>query len=87
MTRRGFTLIELLMAVIITAIMMTVCFITFNTAIRCWSRSAAVADTVRNAEYALTQVISGLRSARPGMPTGLCTIAMSSGLQPSSACL
>lgn len=63
MTRRGFTLIELLMAVIITAIMMTVCFITFNTAIRCWSRSAAVADTVRNAEYALTQVISGLRSA------------------------
>ena len=63
MTRRGFTLIELLVSVIITAIMMTVCFITFNTAIRCWSRSAAVADTVRNAEYALTQVISGLRSA------------------------
>ena len=63
MTRRGFTLIELLMSVIITAIMMTVCFITFNTTIRCWSRSAAVADTVRNAEYALTQVVSGLRSA------------------------
>ena len=63
MTRRGFTLIELLMSVIITAIMMTVCFITFNTSIRCWSRSAAVADTVRNAEYALTQVVSGLRSA------------------------
>ena len=63
MTRRGFTLIELLMAVIITAIMMTVCFITFNTAIRCWQRSAALADTVRNAEYALTQVVSGLRSA------------------------
>ena len=63
MTRRGFTLIELLVSVIITAIMMTVCFITFNTAIRCWSRSAAVADTVRNAEYALTQVISGRRSA------------------------
>ena len=63
MTRRGFTLIELLMSVLITAIMMTVCFITFNTAIRCWSRSAAVADTVRNAEYALTQVVSGLRSA------------------------
>jgi len=63
MTRRGFTLIELLMSVIITAIMMAVCFITFNTSIRCWSRSAAVADTVRNAEYALTQVVSGLRSA------------------------
>jgi len=63
MTRRGFTLIELLMSVIITAIMMTVCFITFNTSIKCWSRSAAVADTVRNAEYALTQVVSGLRSA------------------------
>ena len=63
MTRQGFTLIELLVSVIITAIMMTVCFITFNTAIRCWSRSAAVADTVRNAEYALTQVISGLHSA------------------------
>ena len=63
MTRRGFTLIELLMSVIITAIMMTVCFITFNTTIRCWQRSAAVADTVRNAEYALTQVVSGLRSA------------------------
>ena len=63
MTRRGFTLIELLMAVIITAIMMTVCFITFNTTIRCWQRSAAMADTVRNAEYALTQVVSGLRSA------------------------
>ena len=61
MTRRGFTLIELLMSVIITAIMMTVCFITFNTTIRCWQRSAAVADTVRNAEYALTQVVSGLR--------------------------
>ncbi len=63
MRRRGFTLIELLMAVIITAIMMTVCFITFNTAIRCWRRSAALADTMRNAEYALTQVVSGLRSA------------------------
>ncbi len=63
MSRRGFTLIELLMAVIITAIMMTVCFITFNTTIRCWRRSAAMADTVRNAEYALTQVVSGLRSA------------------------
>ncbi len=63
MTRRGFTLLELLMAVIITAIMMTVCFITFNTTIRCWHRSAAIADTVRNAEYALTQVVSGLRSA------------------------
>jgi prepilin-type N-terminal cleavage/methylation domain-containing protein len=62
-TRRGFTLIELLMAVIITAIMMTVCFITFNTMVRCWQRSAAIADTVRNAEYALTQVVSGLRSA------------------------
>jgi uncharacterized membrane protein YgcG len=49
--------------VIITAIMMTVCFITFNTTIRCWNRSAAMADTVRNAEYALTQVVSGLRSA------------------------
>lgn len=63
MTRRGFTLIELLMSVIITAIMMTVCFVTFNTSIRCWQRSAAVADTVRNAEYALTQMVSGLRSA------------------------
>jgi len=61
--RSGFTLIELLMSVIITAIMMTVCFITFNTAIRCWQRSADLADTVRNAEYALTQVVSGLRSA------------------------
>lgn len=61
--RRGFTLMELLMAVMITAIMMTVCFVTFNTVIRCWRRSAEMADTVRNAEYALSQVVSGLKSA------------------------
>lgn len=61
--RQGFTLLELLVSVLITAIVMVVCFFTFSTTIRCWQRSAAVADSVRNAEYALTQVVSGLRSA------------------------
>ena len=65
MTRRrqGFTLLELLVSVLITAIVMVVCFFTFSTTINCWRRSAAMADSVRNAEYALTQVVSGLRSA------------------------
>ena len=63
MRRRGFTLVELLVAVLITAVIMVVCFMTFNTMIVGWQRSVAVADTVRNVEYALTQMVSGLRSA------------------------
>ena len=77
--RRGFTLIELLMAISIMGIMMVISFFTFNTVTRNWTKSMELVDRMQHAEYALTQVISGLRSAY--FPMGAQDSDMSRGFQ------
>ena len=61
--KRGFTMIELLMAVMIMSVMMVISFFTFNTVVRNWQKSMELVDKIQYADYALTQVVSGLRSA------------------------
>ena len=61
--RRGFTMIELMMAVMILSVMMVITFFTFNTVVRNWQKSMELVDKIQYADYALTQVVSGLRSA------------------------
>ena len=61
--RRGFTLIEVMLAVTLMAIMTLVAFFSFNTVINSWKRSTEMADRMQHADYALSQVVSALRSA------------------------
>lgn len=61
--KRGFTMIELMMAIMIMAVMMVIAFFTFNTVVRNWQKSMELVDKIQYADYALTQVVSGLRSA------------------------
>ena len=77
--QRGFTLIELLMAISIMGIMMVISFFTFNTVTRNWTKSMELVDRMQHAEYALTQVISGLRSSY--FPMGAQESDMSRGFQ------
>lgn len=60
---KGFTLIEVMLAVSLMAVMTFVAFFTFNTAINSWKRSTEMADRMQHADYALSQVVSALRSA------------------------
>ena len=61
--KRGFTMVELMMAVMILSVMMVITFFTFNTVVRSWQESMELVDKIQYADYALTQVVSGLRSA------------------------
>jgi len=63
MTKRGFTMLELLMAVTLLAIMSVIVLMTFNSVISNWMHSVTYVDRMQHADYALQQVISGLRSA------------------------
>mgnify|MGYP001302903097 CR=1 FL=1 len=63
MRRAGFTMLELMFAMVLFAILTVVCFFCFNTVVRTWESSTEYADRMQHADYALTQVISGLRSA------------------------
>ncbi len=60
---KGFTLIEVMLAVSLMAVMTFVAFFSFNTAINSWKRSTEMADRMQHADYALSQVVSALRSA------------------------
>lgn len=61
--KRGFTMVELMMAVMVMSVMMVIVFFTFNTVVRNWQKSMELVDKIQYADYALTQVVSGLRSA------------------------
>ena len=63
MRRAGFTLIELLAAIMILAMMTIVAGITFSAVISGWHRATKLADRMQTADYALNQVVAGLRSA------------------------
>ena len=60
--RRGFTMIEVLLATLLVGILMTLSVLTFQSVTRAWQVSTDYMDKLQRADYALNQVISGLRS-------------------------
>jgi len=62
MTRRAFTMVELLVAIMILGIMSVLMVMTFNSVTTTWTMSAEYMDKMQRSDYALSQVVSGLRS-------------------------
>jgi len=62
MTRRAFTMVELLVAIMILGIMSVLMVMTFNSVTTTWTMSAEYMDKMQRSDYALNQVVSGLRS-------------------------
>lgn len=62
MIRRGFTLIEMLLATMLVGVLTTFSILTFRSVSRGWQVSADYLDKMQRTDYALSQVISGLRS-------------------------
>ena len=62
MTRRAFTMVELLVAIMILGIMSALMVMTFNSVTTTWTMSAEYMDKMQRSDYALNQVVSGLRS-------------------------
>ena len=62
MKRRAFTMVELLVAVMILGTMSALMALVFNTVTNTWTMSTEYMDKMQRADYALNQVVSGLRS-------------------------
>lgn len=62
MRHRGFTLIELMVAMIISASITALAVMTFNAVSSMWTSSAEYMDKLQRSDYALNQVVSGLKS-------------------------
>lgn len=62
MRRGGFTLVELLVAMIISASMTALAVMTFNAVSSMWTLSTEYMDKLQRSDYALNQVVSGLKS-------------------------
>jgi len=60
--RRAFTMIELLMAIMILGVLTTFSVLTFNAVSNSWTASTEYMDKMQRSDYALNQVVSGLRS-------------------------
>ena len=63
MRRAGFTLIEMLAAILILSIMTVVSSVVFTSVVGAWEKSTAVVERMQTADYALGQIVAGLRSA------------------------
>jgi len=59
---RAFTMIEMLLAVLLVGVLTTVSIMTFNAVSRGWQISTDYMDKMQRTDFALNQVISGLRS-------------------------
>ena len=60
--RRGFTLVEMLLATLLVGVLTALSVMTFQSVSRGWQVSADYLDKMQRTDYALGQVISGLRS-------------------------
>ncbi len=60
--RAGFTMIEMLMAVLIVGVITTFSVLTFNAVSSGWQTATDYMDTMQRTDFALNQLISGLRS-------------------------
>jgi prepilin-type N-terminal cleavage/methylation domain-containing protein len=63
MAKRGFTMIEMLLAVMILAIVTTVTAISYTSVLNNWKKSTDIVDRMQTADYAVNQIVAGLRSA------------------------
>ena len=61
--RRAFTLIEMLLALTILAIMTVITAVAFTSVTNSWRKSTVVAERMQTVDYALNQIVAGLRSA------------------------
>lgn len=59
---RGFTLIEMLLATLLVGVLTALSALTFQSVSRGWQVSADYLDKMQRTDYALNQVIAGLRS-------------------------
>lgn len=62
MIRRGFTMIEMLLATLLVGVLTTFSILTFRAVSHGWQVSADYLDKMQRTDYALNQVMSGLRS-------------------------
>ena len=60
--RRGFTMIEMLLATVLVGVLTTFSILTFRSVSHGWQVSTDYLDKMQRTDYALNQVISGLRS-------------------------
>lgn len=60
--RRGFTMVELILAVVLVGVMTVYAMLTFNSVSRGWQVSTDYMDKLQRTDFALNQVVSGLRS-------------------------
>lgn len=63
MNRKGFTLIEVLLALFITAILITILSVVFNTGLRSYRQGKDLLEITRKAQLILGQMTRDLRSA------------------------
>ena len=61
--KRGFTLLELIMAVTLLGVMTAVTFATFRAVTNGWRVSREYLDRLERTDYALDQLVSGLKCA------------------------
>jgi len=60
--RRGFTMIEMLLATVLVGVLTAFSIMTFRSVSHGWQVSADYLDKMQRTDYALNQVVSGLRS-------------------------
>jgi prepilin-type N-terminal cleavage/methylation domain-containing protein len=60
--RRAFTLVEILLAVVLLGVVTAVTMMTFNAVTHGWQSSTDYLDKMQRTDFALNQVVSGLRS-------------------------
>ena len=60
--RRVFTLVEILLAVVLLGVLTAITMATFNSVTRSWQISTDYLDKMQRTDFALNQVVSGLRS-------------------------
>ena len=60
--RRAFTLVEILLAVVLLGVLTAITMATFNAVTRSWQISTDYLDKMQRTDFALNQVVSGLRS-------------------------
>ena len=59
---RAFTLVELLLAVVLVGVLTALSMMTFNSVTRGWQISTDYLDKMQRTDFALNQIVSGLRS-------------------------
>ena len=60
--RRAFTMIEMLLATMLVGVLTTLSVLTFQSVTHSWQASTDYMDKLQRTDYALNQVVSGLRS-------------------------